>query len=39
MEKDIEKFKTEFQKQIDKTVSHTHRSIKDDMKMPRKPKL
>ena len=39
MEKDIKKFKTEFQKQIEETVSRPCRSIKDDMKMPRKPEL
>ena len=39
MEKDIKKFKNEFQKQIEETISHACRSIKDDMKMPRKPEL
>ena len=39
MENDIEKFKTEFQKRIDDTVSHTHRSIQENTKMPRKPEL
>ena len=27
------------QKRIDKTVSHTHHSIQDDAKIPRKPEL
>ena len=39
MEKDIEQFKTEFQKHIDETGFRARRSIQDDMKMPRKPKL
>ena len=39
MEKDIKKFKNEFQKQIEETVSCTRRSIKDDMKMTRNPEL
>ena len=39
MENDIEKFKTEFQKRIDETVSHTWRSVQENAKMPRKPEL
>ena len=39
MENDIEKFKTEFQKRIDDTVSCTHHSIQENTKMPRKPEL
>ena len=39
MEKDMKKFKNEFQKQIEETISRARRSIKDDMKMPRKPEL
>ena len=39
MEKDIEKFKAEFQKKIDQTVSHAHHSIQENAKMPRKPEL
>ena len=39
MENDIEKFKTEFQKRIDETVSRTHRSIQENTKMPRKLEL
>ena len=39
MKNDIEKFKTEFQKRIDDTVSHTHHSIQENTKMPRKPEL
>ena len=39
MEKDIEKFKAEFQKKIDQTVSRAHHSIQENVKMPRKPEL
>ena len=39
MEKDIEQFKTEFQKHIDETVFRACCSVEDDMKMPQKPKL
>ena len=39
MENDIEKFKTEFQKRIDDTISHTQHSVQENAKMPRKPEL
>ena len=39
MENDIEKFKTEFQKRIDDTVSRTRHSDQENAKMPRKPEL
>ena len=39
MENDIEKFKTEFQKRIDDTVSCTRRSVQENANMPRKPEL
>ena len=40
MENDInEKFKTEFLKRIDDMISHTHHSIQENTKMPRKPEL
>ena len=37
MENDIEKYKTEFQKRIDDTISCTRRSVQENAKMPRKP--
>ena len=39
MENDIEKFKTEFQKRIDDTVSRDWLSVQENAKMPRKPDL
>ena len=39
MENDIKKFKTEFQKRIDDTISRTPHSIQENTKMPRKPEL
>ena len=39
MEKDIEQFKTDFQKHIDETVLRVCRSIQDELKMLRKLEL
>ena len=39
MEEDIEQFRNDFQKKIDKTILRVHRRTQEELKMPRKPEL
>ena len=39
MEEDIEQFRNDFEKKIDKTILRVHRSTQEELKMPQKPKL